>query len=107
MKQPFTYVGYFTLDLTGANPSLTFTPTNAPAPLTNPVILSVSKVGGTVTVVSSNAAPTHLYQLQSTSGLNPVSWSNVGSSVSASGTMVTNTDTSATGSAKFYRIQGQ
>jgi hypothetical protein len=106
-KTPFTYVGYFTLNLTGASPSLTFTPTNAPAPLANPVIVSVSKVGSTVTVVSSNAAPTHMYQLQSSSTLNPVSWGNVGGSVLASGTLVTNTDTSATASKQFYRVQGQ
>jgi hypothetical protein len=105
--KPFVYEGYFTLDLTGANPKLTFTPTNAPATLTNPVIVSVNKVGSTVTVVSSNAVPTHMYQLQSTSGLNPISWSNVGSSVLAGGTLVTNTDPSATVSAKFYRVQGQ
>jgi len=106
-KIPFTYVGYFTLNLTGGSPSLTFTPTNAPAALTSPVIVSVSKAAGTVTVISSNAAPTHMYQLQSTSSLNPVSWSNVGSSVLASGTLVTNTDATATISPRFYRVQGQ
>lgn len=107
VKQPFTYVGYFTLNVTSLNPSLTFTPTNAPASLTSPVIASVSKVGSTFTVISSNAAPSHLYQLQSSSGLNPVSWSNVGSSVMAGGTLVTNTDPSATATKQFYRVQGQ
>jgi hypothetical protein len=106
-KIPFTYVGYFTLNLTGGSPSLTFTPTNAPATLTAPIITSVSKAGSTVTVISSNAAPTHMYQLQSTASLSPTSWSNVGSSVMAGGTLVTNTDTSAAGSAKFYRVRGQ
>ena len=106
-KKPFTYVGYFTLNLTGASPSLTFTPTNAPASLTAPVIVSISKVGSTVTVVSSNAAPTHTYQLQSTTTLNPTSWGNVGSSVVAGGTLVTNTDTGATSAPRFYRVQGQ
>jgi hypothetical protein len=105
-KQPFTYVGYFTLSPTGS-PSLTFTPTNAPASLTAPRIVSISKAGSTVTVVSSNAVPTHNYQLQSTASLNPMSWSNAGSSVVAGGTLVTNTDASATGSPKFYRVQGQ
>ncbi len=106
-KIPFTYVGYFTLNLTGGSPSLTFTPTNAPAALTPPVIVSISKAGSTVIVVSSNAAPTHMYQLQSTSGLNPVSWSNVGSSQTAGGTLVTNTDATATSSPRYYRVQGQ
>ncbi len=30
--QPYTYVGYFTLDLTGSSPSLTFTPQAVPEP---------------------------------------------------------------------------
>lgn len=30
--QPFVYLGYFTLDLTGSNPSLTFTPQAVPEP---------------------------------------------------------------------------
>jgi hypothetical protein len=34
LKQPFTYEGYFTLDLTGSSPSLTFTPTAVPEPAT-------------------------------------------------------------------------
>ncbi|MGH7992449.1 MAG: hypothetical protein ACREDQ_02960 [Limisphaerales bacterium] len=106
-KIPLTYLGYFTLNLTGGSPSLTFTSTNVPAPLTNPIIVSVSKAGSTVTVVSSNAAPTHMYQLQSTASLNPISWGNVGSSVVAGGTLVTNTDASATTSPRFYRVQGQ
>jgi hypothetical protein len=31
-SDPFTYVGYFTLDLTGSSPSLTFTPQAVPEP---------------------------------------------------------------------------
>ena len=107
VKKPFTYLGYFTLNLTGGSPSLTFTPTNAPASLTNPVIVSVGKAGSTVTVISSNAVPTHTYQLQDTASLNPTSWSNVGSSVVAGSTMVTNADTTATVSPRFYRVQAQ
>ena len=105
-SQPFTYVGFFKLDLTGS-PKLTFTSMNVPGTLTSPVVVSVTKSGSTVTVVSSNAVPTHMYQLQSTSSLNPVSWGNVGSSALASGTLVTNMDTSATASKQFYRVQGQ
>jgi len=103
--QPFTYLGYFTLDLTGANPKLTFTPKNAPASLTPPVIVSVSKAGTTVTVVSSNAVPTYNYQLQYTTSLNPTNWTSVGSSQVAGTTMVTNSDTAATGATRFYRVQ--
>ena len=57
-------------------------------------------------MVSSNAVPTYNYQLQYTTSLNPTNWINVGSSLVAGGTMVTNTDTTATGSQRFYRVQG-
>jgi hypothetical protein len=103
--KPFTYVGYFTLDLTGASPKLTFTPTNAPASLTPPIIVSVRKTGSTVTVVSSNAVPTFNYQLQYTASLSPTNWINVGSALVAGSTMMTNTDSTATGSQRFYRVQ--
>ena len=104
---PFTYVGYFTLDLTGGSPKLTFTSVNVPASLTTkPVIVSISKAVSTVTVVSSNAVPTFNYQLQFTTSLNPTSWTSVGSSVVAGSTLVTNTDTTATAAQRFYRVQG-
>jgi hypothetical protein len=104
--QPFIYVGYFTLDLTGGSPKLTFTSTNVPPSLTTkPVIVSVGKAGSTVTVVSSNAVPTFNYQLQYTVSLSPTSWISVGGSVVAGGTMVTNTDATATDSQRFYRVQ--
>jgi len=107
-RSPYVYQGYFTLDLTGSNPKLTFTPASASAPLTAPVIASVSKTGSTVTVVANNASPTHTYQLQYTTTLNNPSWINVaGSSQVASSTTVTNTDAAATGLERFYRVQGQ
>ena len=107
--KPFIYLGYFTLDLTGANPKLTFTSTNVPGSvLSAPKIISVSKTGSTVMVVSSNAASSHSYQLQYTTSLNaPVTWSNTGSAVVASGASVTNTDTAATGGRRFYRVSAQ
>jgi len=107
--KPFVYQGYFTLDLTGANPKLTFTSTNVPGSvLSAPKIVSVSRTGSTVTVVSSNAASSHSYQLQYATSLNaPVTWSNAGSAAVASSTTVTNTDSSATGGQRFYRVQAQ
>ncbi|HKW31246.1 MAG TPA: hypothetical protein VJT54_18120, partial [Verrucomicrobiae bacterium] len=105
--QPYIYIGYFTLKLTGGSPSLTFTSTNVPGSLTKPIIVSISKAGSTVTVVSSNAAPTHMYQLQYTTSLSPASWTSVGSSQTAGGTLVTNTDATATSSPRYYRVQGQ
>jgi len=104
----YTYLGYFTLDLTGQNPVLTFSSTNVPPTLTTkPIIVSVSKAGSTVTVVSSNAVQNFTYQLQYTASLTPpISWNNVGSSVVAGSSMVTNAETTATVSTRFYRVQG-
>jgi hypothetical protein len=106
VKKPFTYLGYFTLNPAGS-PSLTFTSTNVPGALTKPIIVSIGKVGSTVTVISSNAVPTHMYQLQYTPSLSPTSWASVGSAQTAGAALVTNTDTTATISPRFYRVQGQ
>jgi hypothetical protein len=103
----FTYEGYFTLNLTGASPVLTFTPMNAPGTLTPPIIKSISVTGTTVTLISSNAVATHTYQLQYTTSLSPVSWQSIGTAVTANGTTVTNTDTTATGAERFYKILAQ
>jgi hypothetical protein len=105
--QPYVYIGYFKLDLTGASPKLTFSSTNVPGSLTSPIVVSIAKAGSTVTIVSSNAVPTHSYQLQFTATLKPVSWSSVGSSVVAGGVLVTNTDGTATTAPRFYRVQAQ
>lgn len=104
---PFQYLGYLTLDLSGASPKLTFTPKDAPATLTAPVIASIKRTGNTVTVVSSNAVSTHTYQLQYTASLNPTNWIDVGSLQVAGSTKVTNIDTSATDLKRFYRVKAQ
>ncbi len=107
-SKPWTYQGYFTIDLTGSSPKLTFTPTNAPATtVPKPVIVLVAKLAGTVTLISTNASPTHTYQLQYTASLSPIAWTSVGSAVTAGGTIVTNTDTTATPAQRFYQIQAQ
>ena len=107
-QQGFTYLGYFTLDLTGANPVLTFTGKNVAGSLTGPTIISTTEVGTTVTIVSSGAVSGHSYQLQYTTSLSaPVTWNNVGSAVTASGSQVTNTDPAASGAHRFYRVQAQ
>jgi hypothetical protein len=105
--QPFSYLGFFTLNLTGGSSSLTFTPVNAPAPLSSPTIVSINISGTIVTVVSTNAVATHQYRLQRTASLSPASWSNVGSPVTATSSTVTNTDPGATGSQWFYRGMAQ
>ena len=106
-QKAFNYLGYFTLDLTGSSPKLTFTSINVPAPISGPTIISVSMSGSTVTVVSGNTLSGHSYQLQYTTSLISGTWINVGSAVVASGSQVTNTDTTATGAQRFYRIQAQ
>lgn len=106
--KPYTYLGYFTLDLTGANPKLTFTGVNVPGSLTPPVITSVTRIGSTATVISSSAVPSHSYQLQYTTSLTPpITWLPAGTSVVAAGTTVTNTDSSVTGAQRFYRVGAQ
>jgi hypothetical protein len=108
-SKPFIYQGYFTIDFTGSSPKVTFSSTNAPVTVTlsSPRIVTVTKAGSTVTVVSTNAAPSHSYQLQYSTSLSPAAWSNIGSPVTASTTTVINTDTSATPAQRFYRVQGQ
>jgi hypothetical protein len=61
-----------------------------------------------VTVVSSGVLPNDSCQLQYANSLiPPVTWANVGGAVVASGTTVTNTDTTATGAERYYRLQLQ
>lgn len=103
---PYVYQGYFTLNLTGGSAVFTFTPKNAPAPLTQPVIQSITVSTNSATVVWT-AVPTHTYQLQYDTDLNFSNWVNVGTAKLASLSLMTNTDTSATQSSKFYRVTGQ
>lgn len=105
-SQPFVYEGYFTLNFTGASPSVTFTPEAAPAQLTSPNITSISVVGNTATIVWTTV-PTHTYQLQYTASLTSPSWINIGSGVVANGISMTGSDTAATSGIRFYRVTAQ
>ncbi len=111
VKIPWTYEGYFTLDLSGSIAKLTFSPVGAPAALAPIQTVSIGYSAGTVTVVSSGAVAPHSYQLQYTTSLSSPNWINVGSpqvgavQVAASA-MVTNLDTTATGGQRFYRVVG-
>ncbi|HEY1661132.1 MAG TPA: hypothetical protein VGI03_01825 [Verrucomicrobiae bacterium] len=107
VSAPWTYEGYFTINFSGSSPAVTFTPAGAIVSLSQrPTFISAGKAGTTVTLVSTNAVATHNYQLQYSTSLSPASWSNIGSAISAGGTLVTNTDTTATNSARFYQLQG-
>ena len=101
----FTYLGYFTLDLSGSSPKFTFTPKTAPASLTKPGIQSITRSGNTVTVISTNAVAGYNYQLQYTASLNSANWVNVGTAQVAGAAWVTNTDTTATATQRFYRVE--
>lgn len=103
-SQPTAYVyqGYFTLDLTGGSPKLTFTPKDAPASLTQPVILSINYTGGSATVIWSTV-PSYTYQLQYTASLSPTNWINVGSALVAGTTTMTNTS-DAPDPQRFYKV---
>jgi hypothetical protein len=105
--KPFTYLGYFTVNVTGSSPVVTFTPKAAPAPLTGPDITSVTYSGTTVTLTWTTLPP-HSYQLQYTTSLNPpITWNNVGGSLPASTGTLTESDTAASGAHRFYRVTGQ
>ena len=106
--KPFVYQGYFTFNFTNNTSSLTFTPWAAPAPFGPPNIISVTVAGTAVTIVSSNADPTHHYQLQYAGKLVSTTnyWQNIGSSVTAVSTLVTNSDT-LTSTNRFYRVMAQ
>jgi hypothetical protein len=102
----FIYEGYFTLNVTGSNASLTFTPQATPAQLTGPNILSIGKAANTVTLVWTTVPP-HTYQLQYTASLQPTNWINIGSGTIANSAFMTNTDPAATAAIRFYRVTAQ
>ena len=105
--KPFVYQGYFTLDLTGGSPKLTFTSTNVPgSSVSAPVFKSVTKSGGVVTLIWTTVA-THNYQLQYTASLAPTNWVNIGSAILANNTLMTNTDTPGAATKRFYRVGAQ
>jgi len=104
--QPFVYEGYFTLNLTGGSPVLTFTPKGVPGPLQSPVFTSISKAAGTVTLVWTTMT-NHTYQLQYTASLSPTNWMNVGSALLATNTMMTNSDSPGAAPQRLYRITAQ
>ncbi len=104
--KPFIYEGYFTFNFTGNNASVTFTPQAAPAQLTAPNIISFSLTGTTAKLVWTSVPP-HTYQLQYTASLAPASWINIGSGTPATAAFMTNSDTSATPTQRFYRVTAQ
>ncbi|HVM61429.1 MAG TPA: hypothetical protein VMV72_11245 [Verrucomicrobiae bacterium] len=70
-------------------------------------ITGVTRSGSNINVTWLTGSNTNLvYQLQRTSTLTPASWSNVGSPTNATGSTITQTDTSATtNSTMFYRVR--
>jgi hypothetical protein len=104
--KPFVYEGYFSFNFSGTNASVTFTPQAAPAQLTSPNIISFSLTANTATLIWTSI-PTHTYQLQYTTNLAPANWMNIGTGTLANAAFMTNSDTGATQSQKFYRVTAQ
>lgn len=103
----------FTVVAVGASTVLKFGATDDPAvwtlddvsviPIPNPVIQSAIKTGNGIGL-SWSAQPGIRYQAQSSSTLNPGTWTNIGSPVSTSGSTLNLTDASIGDSQRFYRI---
>ncbi len=71
----------------------------------NPVITSVSVVGTTATINWTNAIATRDYSTQYKDNLTDVSWTDVpGGPVTASGVTASQVDTTATSTARYYRV---
>ena len=105
-QEPYVYQGYFTLTVGSSSASLTYTPSTASVPLTSPQIQSIQWAPNAATVIWTTVA-SHTYQLQSATDLTLSNWVNVGSSQLAGSSTLTNTDSSAVQSYKFYRVTGQ
>jgi hypothetical protein len=101
---PWNYEGYFTLNLSGGGPSLTFTPVNAPPALVPPVFTSVKKSGGTVTLIWTTVS-NYTYQLEFKTNLTQAAWSNIGSGMLSISGLMTNTDSPGSDPHRFYQVQ--
>lgn len=103
--EPYIYLGYFMLDLSGATPVLTFTPSAANVSFATPQVMSTSEsVDSTTTTIVCSTVASHYYTLEYATDLTSGDWTPVGSEVEASGSTTTFTDTSATDQQRYYRV---
>ncbi|HEV2694585.1 MAG TPA: hypothetical protein VG347_16950, partial [Verrucomicrobiae bacterium] len=93
----------FALDVN--NGVIAFTYTAPTAPSVN--LTTVGYAPGAVTLTWNNTFNNHNYQVQYKNHLLDPSWTNVGSSVTATNATASYLDTSLTGSTRFYRVISQ
>ncbi len=72
-------------------------------PISAPVIQSVTRTNNAI-ALSWTTVPGLVYQLQRTTGLTPTSWSNVGGTLTASGTTLSASDPIGAATQRFYRV---
>jgi hypothetical protein len=110
VSTPYTYLGYFTLDISTSTPKFTFTPsaatgaTNAPPP--PPTTLSIARTSNasTISFVSSNAATYQLFFTNSAGLATPVTnWPFLPGTITGDGSTKTFTDTT-TDADRVYRV---
>ena len=104
----YAYQGYFTLDLSGSAPRLTFTPAAASTPPSQPR-LSVTRAGNVTSIffLSSSSVTYKLFYTNSAGLTTPVSsWPALPGTITGDGTTQTFQDTT-TDPIRFYRVQTQ
>jgi hypothetical protein len=113
VPNPYTYLGYFTMDLSSSAPKFTFTPSAAPgttnAPPPSPAALSIARTGNssTISFVSSNAVTYSLFYTNSGGLSAPVSnWPSLPATIKGDGTLKSFTD-STTDAERVYRVGGR
>ena len=93
----------FALDVNNGLTAISYGIPNAPAV----TLTSVTYAPGAVTLIWNNTFNGHGYQVQYKNSLLDVSWTNVGSPVTATGATASYTDTTASGAIRFYRVVSQ
>jgi hypothetical protein len=71
-----------------------------------PKFQSVTTAGGSV-IVSWSATAGFMYQLQCKTNLNETNWVNLGSTITASSTILSATNAFGSDKQRFYRVQQQ
>ena len=113
VSTPYTYLGYFTMDLSTSTPKFTFTPSAAPgstnAPPPPPSMLSLARTGNssTISFISSNAVTYRLFYTNSGGLSAPVtSWPSLPGTITGDGTIKSFSDSTADAD-RVYRVGGR
>jgi hypothetical protein len=95
----------FALNVNNGLIALSYGVPSFPAPAVK--LTGITYAPGSVTITWSNAVASHGYQVQYKNTLSDSSWTSIGSSVTATGSTASYTDTTATGGTRFYRVISQ